>query len=187
MPLSRICDSLDDCSDASDEIEELCSVMLRNVSVLRNITVTSDIMSYKGLNYGCLKARPNVKRTFDFKYLRYVEICNEKENCFHGEDEWGLDCKRVTMIGGLRCPRDRRIIHPCDHEVLHKCADHFTLTLAHCPLSMDDHVVKQMLHNDKVLPSSCSSKGLAVACDSLSHSIHQLQLIRSLSIVNSNN
>ena len=154
----------------------MCSIPLCKIPELSSLSTASDpILS---VFYECNVYPPD-------RYDRFLQrsqqtrmqydVCNKKVDCTLGEDEWGIDCGKMTIVGGFRCPRDKKIVHPFKRTS--------SLT-TNCMYSYDDKVAEKTRYNDRFLPAPCQSKGLAMVCSNITF-ITKIKHIRYQVVTNS--
>ena len=83
----RFCDD-EDCGDGKDVLDVKCTTLIDNKC-------------------------PSVHYTYQsfFKVLYYDQICDGKNDCAYGIDEWATNCPTHMFKAGIRCPRAKKIVH----------------------------------------------------------------------------
>ena len=162
IPSSKLCDGLDDCPDSSDESALLCVITFPPKVQSNQTHKLFHKQKYcKIAAYGYKLAVP------------ILEICNQKEMCNDGIDEWFYDCTKFTPFYGLRCPRDNMLLTLGD----------ITYGRARCKLSQDGEIA---FHFHTNLPAYCDSKGFAVKCTGITNAVQIKTHTKSVVLINSN-
>ena len=167
IPSSKICDNYVDCTDKSDEKDVLCPLAITDVFaqpeeyIFKKYEIDFRMAGTVAL---CLKENHGVLFT--------DQICDGIMDCMTGIDEYIFDCDTLTVLDGLRCPRDGKLIFIW--EILYG---------KQSPLVCSNYDIYHIHHANIFLPYFCHAKGLAVACISPPYLPILKPLTRSLIIL----
>ena len=109
IPVSKVCDCLEDCHDHSDEIDDLCPIKLCDVIKTNQphfiqFLEKDDFGQYNLSNTICIgnhknfATAPAAVMELNLLQLEVHHLCNKHDDCFDGEDEWGMDCDRLVVF-----------------------------------------------------------------------------------------
>ena len=148
IPASKVCDCHKDCADASDESDDLCpfeskscEVFVEKLNFANHTTVDEYMYQREGgkgfcdsrlhflnVHMDCLDQRGMCKGgSFWQTPISLHNLCDHKDNCFQGEDEW-IDCAKISISPLFRCTKEKKFVnfyHLIDGNV-------------ECPSSLDD-------------------------------------------------
>ena len=168
IPLSEVCDCMEDCADGSDELSYLCVESLCNISELQSkhghnkclLDYNPDVTnpSYYHIfervrqqDLACLKTSGT---STEWQMLYDDEICDGHIDCLDGCDEWTFHCSNFTLKNSMRCPRDNKMV---PFETI--CSGYKA-----CKKGHDDKLTKFYMNQQLIDSEECTFKGLVVMC-----------------------
>ena len=189
VPLTKICDSYQDCTDNSDEFATLCSIHLNDIPPIgmnkydwhmvdRFRFNIDELVSYsprRDFKVNCyhLELTPSpsecsyigtvakcVDKANTRRDLYHHEVCDGKWDCRDGEDEWGFNCSQYSLRHGYHCVRDNLLVNPCLIK---------PISALHGVCPNDGGVYAWCVQ--KYLPHTCQGKMYNLFCDG-SHVLH---------------
>ena len=150
VPLSKICDCHDDCTDGSDEDQNLCAYKtcteMGKFSFYRLKPAKVHLVKYDCMTHWYLPYKPQ----YPGSRMPLHVFCDGKKDCSDGTDE--EYCTNLTIVPSLRCGKGSNFVR----------YDDIGNGIAECTGTFDDEIL--VMFNQMCLETSCTCHGFSVWC-----------------------